>query len=153
VKNILIAVDDTKGSNSALSFFSDVCTRMRPEGIVLLYVERFEGNSLMADMLGDAEASTLREALQGSEYKETLDRKARAILDHYIKALEEKGVTGIKTVIKSGHPADEILKTAREENAEMIVIGSRGKRTSHLFMGSISREVADRSDIPVLLVK
>ena len=153
MKNILIAVDDTKGSNSALSFFSDVCSRMRPESIVLLFVERFEGNSLMADMLGDAEASTLREALQGSEYKETLDRKARAILDHYKKALEEKGVTGIKSVIKSGHPADEILNTAREENAEMIVLGSRGKRTSHMFMGSISREVANRSEIPVLLVK
>jgi nucleotide-binding universal stress UspA family protein len=62
-------------------------------------------------------------------------------------------LTGIKTIIKSGHPADEILNAAREENAELIVLGSRGKRTSHMFMGSISREVANRSEIPVLLVK
>jgi nucleotide-binding universal stress UspA family protein len=153
MKNILIAVDETKGSNSALSFFSDVCSSIRPEGIKLLFVERFEGKSLITDMLGDAEASTLREALQGSEYKETLDKKALAILGYYRKALEAKGLTGIKTIIKSGHPADEILNTAREENAEMIVLGSRGKRTSHMFMGSISREVANRSEIPVLLVK
>lgn len=153
MKNILIAVDDTKGSNSALSFFGDVCSSIRPEAIKLLFVERFEGKSLITDMLGDAEASTLREALQGSEYKETLDKKALAILDFYRKALEAKGLTGIKTIIKSGHPADEILNTAREENAEMIVLGSRGKRTTHMFMGSISREVANRSEIPVLLVK
>jgi nucleotide-binding universal stress UspA family protein len=153
VKKILIAVDDTKGSGTAFSFCSDICSDIRPESIVLLFVERFEGNSLIADMLGDAEASTLREALQGSEYKETLDRKGRAILDHYKKILEERGLTGIKTVIKSGHPADEILNAAREENADMIVIGSRGKRASHLFMGSISREVTNRSEIPVLLVR
>lgn len=153
MKKILLAVDDTKGANAAFSFCSDICPGIRPEGVVLLFVERFEGKSLIAEMLGDAEASTLREALQGTEYKETLDKKARAILDRYKKNLEEKGLTGIKTVIKSGHPADEILNTAREENAGMIVIGSRGRRTSHLFMGSISREVANRSEIPVLLVK
>jgi len=62
-------------------------------------------------------------------------------------------LTGIKTVIKTGHPADEILDTAKEEAVQMIVIGSRGKKVSHLFMGSISREVADRSEVPVLLVK
>lgn len=150
---ILIAVDDTKGANAAFSFCSEICPGMRPEGIVLLFVERFEGKSLIAEMLGDAEASTLREALEGSEYKETLDKKARVFLDHYKNILEEKGLSGIKTIIKFGHPADEILNTAREENAGMIVIGSRGRRTSHLFMGSISREVADRSEVPVLLVK
>jgi nucleotide-binding universal stress UspA family protein len=150
---ILIAVDDTKGAHAAFSFCSDICPGMRPEGIVILFVERFEGKSLIAEMLGDAEASTLREALEGSEYKETLDKKARVFLDRYKKILEEKGLTGIKTIIKSGHPADEILNTAREENAGMIVIGSRGRRTTHLFMGSISREVADRSEVPVLLVK
>lgn len=153
MKKILLAVDDTKGAHSAFSFCSDICPGLHPEGVVLLFVERFEGKSLIAEMLGDAEASTLRDALQGSEYKATLDRKASAILDHYRKALEEKGLTGIKTIVKFGHPADEILNTAREENAGMIVIGSRGRRTSHLFMGSISREVANRSEVPVLLVK
>ena len=104
-------------------------------------------------MLGDAELSTLREVLRGSEYQETLDKKAQAILEHYKKSLEEKGLTGIKTVVKTGNPADEILNAAREESVEMIVIGSRGKRVSHLFMGSVSREVVDRSEVPVLLVK
>jgi len=58
-----------------------------------------------------------------------------------------------ETVMKTGHPADEILGTAKEEAVEMIVIGSRGKKVSHLFMGSVSREVVDRSEVPVFLVK
>jgi nucleotide-binding universal stress UspA family protein len=153
VKNILLAVDDTKGSEKVFSVGSHFCSCIRPEKIVLVYVEKFEGRSLMAEMLGDAEMSTLRDVLRGSEYQEALDKKAQTLLDHYKKSLEEKGLTGIKTVIKKGHPAEEILNAVGEEKAEMIVIGSRGKRTSHLFMGSVSREVVDRSEVPVLLVK
>ena len=153
LKKILIAVDETKGSEKTFSVGSNLCSCMRPEKIVLVYVEKFEGKSLITEMLGDAELSTLREVLRGSEYQETLDKKAQAILEHYKKSLEEKGLTGIKTVVKTGNPADEILNAAREESVEMIVIGSRGKRVSHLFMGSVSREVVDRSEVPVLLVK
>ena len=153
MKKILIAVDDTKGSEKVFSVGCDLCSCIRPENIVLVYVEKFEGRSLMDEMLGNAEMSTLRDVLRGSEYQEALDKKAQKLLAHYKKSLEEKGLTGVRTVIKTGHPAEEILNAVREENAEMIVVGSRGKRTTHLFMGSVSREVVNRSEVPVLLVK
>jgi nucleotide-binding universal stress UspA family protein len=120
---------------------------------VLVYVEKFEGKSLIDEMLGDAELSTLRDVLKGSEYQEVLDKKAKEILAYYQKALAKKGLTGIKTIIRKGHPAEEILKAAKDVNADLIVIGSRGKRTTHLFMGSVSREVVDGAEIPVLIVK
>lgn len=126
---------------------------MRPRSIVLVYVEKFEGKSLIDAMLGDAELSTLKEVLKGTAYQNALDKKAQTILKYYKTALEKKGLTGIKTVIKKGHPAEEILKTAKDAKADMIVIGSRSRRTTHLFMGSVSREVADGADIPVLIVK
>jgi nucleotide-binding universal stress UspA family protein len=154
MKRILIAVDDTKGSKAAFGFCTGVCGCMRPEKIVLLYVERFEGRSLMTEMLSDSELSTLKDVLQGTAYKEALDKKADDILAYYKKQLEGSGLSaGVKTVRKIGNAAEEILKTAREEEAEMIIIGSRGNRVGHLFMGSVSREVANSSDIPVLIVK
>lgn len=104
-------------------------------------------------MLGDTELSTLKEVFEGTEYKEMLDRKAQAILNHYKKILEDKGIKGVKTIVKGGHPADEIIKCAKEEGADMIVVGSRGKRVSHIFMGSVSKEVVNRAEIPVLVVK
>jgi len=153
MKKVLIAVDDTKGAKNAFAMSSEICSNMRPETIVLVYVEKFEGRSLIDEMLSDAEMSTLKEALEGTEYKEMLDEKAKNILSYYKKVLEDRGITGIKTVIKGGHPADEILKTAAEEGVDMIMIGARGKRVSHLFMGSVSREVANRADVTVLVVK
>jgi nucleotide-binding universal stress UspA family protein len=153
MKKVLIAVDDTKGSKAAVLTCSNTCKCIRPDTVLLLYVERFEGRSLMDASLGVAEMSTLKEVLEGTEYKEKLDAKAEAILDFYKKNLEENGVTGIKPIVKYGHPADEILETAKQEGADLIIVGSRGKRTSHLFMGSVSREVANNAEVPVLLVK
>lgn len=156
MKKVLIAVDDTKGADNAFALSSEICSYMLGHivlCIVLLYVEKFEGKSLIDEMLGDAEMSALKEVLEGTEFKDRLDEKARKILGYYKKALADKGMTRIKTVIKAGHPADEILKTAKEEAADMIMIGARGKRVSHLFMGSVSREVANRAEIPVLVVR
>lgn len=153
MRKILIAVDDTKGSKAAVTSCTNACKCMRPEEILLLYVEKFEGRSLMDESLGEAELSTLKDVLEGTEYKEKLDAKAQTVLDFYKKALEGNGVTGVRPIVKAGHPAEEILNTAREEGVDMIIIGSRGKRVSHLFMGSVSREVANNSEVPVLLIK
>jgi nucleotide-binding universal stress UspA family protein len=154
MKKILIAVDDTKSTKDIFSKCTHVCKCMNPESIILVYIEKFEGRSLIDEMLGDAEMSTLKEVLEGTEYKEALDNKAKTILDHYRKALEASApAPQISTVIKTGHPAEEIINTAKDENADMIIVGSRGKRVSHLFMGSVSREVANTAEVPVLIVK
>ncbi len=153
MKKVLIAVDDTKGSKDSISICSKLCLCIRPEEVILVYVEKFEGRSLLDEMLGDAEMSTLKEVLEGTEYKETLDKKANNVLDYYRQALESDGVTAIRAEIRGGHPADEILKAAEEAEAGMIMLGSRGKRVSHTFMGSVSMEVVNRSDIPVFVAK
>lgn len=153
MKKVLIAVDDTKGSNMTIPVFSRLFSCARPNSVVLLYVERFEGRSLMTEMLPLSELSTLKEVLEGTEYKEALDKRAQEILDSYKKELEKNGVTGIETVIKMGNPAEEILNAAKESGAEMIIIGSRGKRAHSILMGSVSREVANRAEIPVLIAR
>ena len=153
MKNILLAVDDTKGSKAAVSTFARVCKCINPEKLILLHVEKLEGRSLIDEMLGEPEMPPLPETLEGTEYKEALDKRARRILEHYSTDMSENDIQGVETMVRVGHPADEILGAAMEEGVDMIIIGSRGKRTSHLFMGSVSREVADRAEIPVLLVK
>lgn len=153
MKKVLIAVDDTKGTKKIFGKCVDICSCIGPETIILVYVEKFEGKSLMTEMLGDAELSTLEDVLKGTDYQEMLDQKAAKILGYYQKVLDGKGLFSVKTVVRKGHPAEEILKVAKKEQTEMIMVGSRGKRTTHLFMGSVSREVANNAEVPVLLVK
>ena len=151
---ILIAVDDTKSSKEIFSQCTQICKCMAPDEIILLYVEKFEGRSLMVEMLPDSELNTLQNVLEGTEYKEALDKKAEKILGYYKSTLEERSpVPSIRTMVKYGVPAEEIVRTAKDEDVTMIFIGSRGKRSQLLFMGSVSREVADTADRPVLIVK
>lgn len=153
MNKILIAVDGTKGSAIAVEKFIGMLSWCHPETLVLLHVEKYSASFLMDEMAGDSELSALKEALQGTEYQEMLDKKAQKILDHYKKSLEDKGVDDIKTLAVIGHPAEVILDIAGKEGVDMIVLGSRGNRYRPLMMGSVSREVADNALIPVLLIK
>jgi nucleotide-binding universal stress UspA family protein len=155
MKKILIAVDDTKSSKEIFSKCTQICKCMAPESIILLYVEKFAGRSLMDEMLGEAEMSTLREVLEGTEYKAAMDQKADGILNYYKDALQANSpVPNVETMVRTGHPAEMILETAHKEDVSMILIGSKGKRSSASFlMGSVSREVANTADRPVLIVK
>jgi nucleotide-binding universal stress UspA family protein len=152
MKKVLIPVDDTKGSEAILSVFSNLVKP--PEEIILLHVEKPGGKSLMYDMLGDAEMSTLKEMLEGTEYKEKLDKRAEKILTYYKKRLNHGGLVNIKTVVRMGHPADEILKVAEEENAELMILGCNGKDKLHkLITGCVTKDVEKRAHVPVLVAK
>lgn len=159
MNRILVAVDDTKGSLQVVETLKNLlggcsdCSCM-PETIILLFVQKPEGRSVMSDLLLSAsEMATLRESLQGTEHQAQLDQKAEMVLNYFKDLLEKQGFSGIKQLAIQGHPAEEILKAAQEEEAEMIIMGSRGKRLHNLWMGSISREVANNAEMAVLIAK
>ena len=152
MKKILVAVDDTKGSAAVLTLFRNMVRP--PEEVVLLHVQRLEGRSLMIDMLGEAELATLREAMEGTEHKEALDRKAEKILAHYKREFETRGLFRIKTVCREGIPSEQILKAAEEEGADLILVGSNGKHgLDRLISGCVTRDLQVNATVPVVVIK
>ncbi len=154
MKCILLAVDGCKNSLKIVEAVGAFFRCVLPEKVVLLYVQKMEGHSIMDELiLSDSELETLRESMQGTEYQDKLHEQSKMIINYFKNLLSQKGVTGVKCVVKEGHPAEEILKTAEKEGADLIVMGSRGKRLHNLFMGSVSREVSNKADTSVLLVR
>jgi nucleotide-binding universal stress UspA family protein len=152
MKRILIAVDDTKGSKNVLSVFHNFV--QLPVEVVLLHVEKLEGRSMMIDMLGDAEMSTLKGMLTGTEYKEALDRRSDRILDFYRNELGNDDRVVVKSIRRDGIPSDEILKVAEEEKADMIILGQSGKRGFDRFItGRVAAYVEKQATVPVLVAK
>ena len=152
MKKVLIAVDSKKNSKEILSLFQNLI--WAPENIILLHVQQLEGNAMMTAMLGDAEMSTLKESLKGTEHKAKLDQNADSLLNYYKKELENSGLKNIRTVIREGHHSDEILKAAEEENVDLIVLNCSGKtRLQRLVTGCASREVEKNAKMPVLITK
>ena len=150
MKKVLIPVDETKGSVDTLNVFRNMVRP--PEEVILLHVSKPGGKSLMYDMLGEAELSTFKEAIKDSEYKETMDKKAEKILSFYKKELSRDGLINVRTIAKEGNPVDEILKTAAEEGAELVILGCNGKSKLEKFIsGCVTKDVEKSSMVPVLV--
>ncbi len=151
MEKVLIAVDESKGSRAVIRAFQDLI--QKPRTVVLITVQRLLGDSLVIDMLGEAELQTLRESLKDTEHKEALDSKAQLILAQYAWELRNDGVT-VKKVIRDGPPAEEILKVARKEGVDLIITGHSCKNFfSRLLKGSVSREIRKNGLIPFLVAK
>jgi hypothetical protein len=71
--------------------------------------------------------------------------------------LQKQGIVPerIELLLRSGIPADEIVKAARELEADFIMIGSRGnslkQKMRRLLMGSTSHRVVKRGPCPVMI--
>jgi nucleotide-binding universal stress UspA family protein len=63
-----------------------------------------------------------------------------------------KGIT-VKTILLRGSPADEIVKAAAEENADLIVIATHGQSGwKRWITGSVTERVVRMADRPVLTI-
>lgn len=59
-----------------------------------------------------------------------------------------------RTVMEDGRPASVIERVADREDADVIVVGRRGRSgVAELVLGSVSHELASHSHRPVLLVE
>lgn len=149
---ILIAVDRTEGSLAVLSAMKNQVRK--PREYILMHVQGILGGSLMDAMLGKAEMSTLRESVEGTTRQDVLTAESESLLSYYQKKLTDYGLPGGRRVVTSGNPVEEILKVAREEKVDLLILGSNRKSPlDRLIFGSISRQVERKSDIPVLIAK
>lgn len=72
------------------------------------------------------------------------------------EVLEEVGAakTDIKYVRKKGSPADTLIAIAEAEDADMLVVGSRGRGgVRGLLLGSVSHQIAHHGSCPVVIVR
>jgi len=151
---VLCCVDETKGSWKVVEIMDKLFNCMRPEKVYLLHVQKIEGPSLLDDLIvSDSEMKTLKESIEGTVHKDLLDKKSKKVLDFYKSKLSEKGFTTVEAVVKSGHPAEEILNASEELAVDLIVMGTRGARLHGLMLGSVTREVVNNSKVSVLVAR
>ena len=82
-------------------------------------------------------------------------KEAKKISEHILNAATEKakGVTFYPRM-EIGDPATAILKVARQEDSDIIVLGSRGISSIKRFLlGSVSSEVSIKAQCSVLIIR
>lgn len=85
--------------------------------------------------------------------KQSTERATKMMAEETDKFPEAKTITIIPE-IRKGTPYEEILKTQKEKNIDLIVIASHGTTgLLHYFMGSIAEKVTKGAKCPVLLMR
>ncbi|MDA8168884.1 MAG: universal stress protein [Nitrospiraceae bacterium] len=139
VKKILVAFDGSPKSYEAFDFAVGLASSCGSHtGISVLSVVQ------PPESLYFVESDSMIDAATG-HYKELL------------KELEAKAGQkdlSITTDVAVGHPADRIVKYAKEKGCDLIVMGQKGKSAIEGFLlGSVSRRVATQAHCTVTIVK
>jgi nucleotide-binding universal stress UspA family protein len=138
MKRILIAHDGSKSSDKALKRGLEIAERFDSAVTVMTVIPSLYLTELM---------ETDREKIL-----RTLSEDAEKTMAK-IKA-GPRNIRSLKTVIKQGSPADEILKAAERMKADIIVTGSHGRHGAQKFLlGSVSSKIIDHAACNVLVVK
>lgn len=67
---------------------------------------------------------------------------------------EQLGDIEHETVMRWGHPAEEIVKAEREFGIDLVVMATHGRTgVAHLVLGSVAERVVRESACPVLTVR
>ncbi|HVL35638.1 MAG TPA: universal stress protein, partial [Burkholderiales bacterium] len=95
-------------------------------------------------------------AAAGSDLVALLREDAQRILAKAQAAAKKEGVAA-KTVLREtvgGPAADLIVREAKKQRADLIVLGTHGRRgMRRLVLGSDAEQVVRASPVPVLLVR
>lgn len=139
---IVAAYDGSKASNKALDKAIDLVKLTPGASLTVLHVFDYP-RFYIAEGYAPIPASVNKDFYELAE-KTVEEAKSR---------LAEAGVTATVEMLQ-GSPADVILKYAKSNDNDVIVIGSRGLGTIREFvLGSVSHNVVQNAKIPVLVIK
>ncbi len=150
---ILVCTDGSEHSQKALEKAAVIATGCQVNDVAVMHVYD-EKINLSALPWREGAGPTKQDMERFRKVLEENKNEASKILQEAQKFLETKNVKS-RTILKEGHPADTIVKTACDEGFDMIVIGSRGRSgLQKVFLGSVSSAVVQESDnCSVLTVK
>jgi nucleotide-binding universal stress UspA family protein len=136
-KRILIAIDDSIPSRWAVKYGGQLAKDLRGR-VMLLHVVVPEVTSV--DL---------------PQPQETLDAEARARGEKLLEAAGELLPRRVKFdhMLCDGPAADEIVQAAKTWEADMVVMGTRGRgRVAQFLLGSVADAVIRHATCPVLTV-
>jgi universal stress protein A len=136
-RKILVALENSRADHSLVPHISELARRL--------------GSELLLVHVADGWVARNYDRLKLAESEEM--REDRLYLEKTAGKLSGEGLT-VTFKLALGDPPEEILKTAREENCDLIAMTTHGHRLiGDLLFGSTIHEVRHKATIPVLLVR
>jgi len=170
INTIIVPMDGTGQSDNALRFAAEIAEKYDARFVLVHSLLRGTSVPVMREIAGEkgfleqirddlAQVETIPIATVAGVAapmevlsNETLEKFGRLLLKNAADAAT--GIDNIEARVVDGDPARVILQCAEEEQADLIVIGSRGVGDlKSLLLGSVSHKVIELATCPCVVVK
>jgi len=143
LKHVLVPTDFSETSDRAIRYAKAFAKAFGATLHVIHVVEEPYGQPWAVEAYGFSLA-----ALQDEWIKEAGTRMAK------VQAETEQAAVTTVTATVLGHPVMEILRYAKDQNVDLIVMGTHGRGPlGHVVMGSVAERVVRKAPCPVLTVR
>ena len=142
-KKVLFCTDFSENSDYAFEFAYGIAKRDEGLLYILHVIPANPQQALVEGFISDEILENIQKNIQ-----EDLDNNYQ---ERYLDKIEN----GIKyeIVTKSGREDEEILKFAKDEKVDIIVVGTHGRTgIEHVFFGSVAEKVLRRSPFPLFVI-
>ncbi|KAF1078206.1 universal stress protein [Methanogenium sp. MK-MG] len=145
-KTLLVAYDGSEFSREALrTAIANAPLWEARVHVIYVVNPRYYASTIVDPQIGVVEP-------RSEHWIGMLEREAEEMLAEAAEIATDAGVEIVPHMV-IGDPRDEILDTAKEIGADLIILGSEGKgRTKRFLLGSVSTSVVTESPIATLIV-
>jgi nucleotide-binding universal stress UspA family protein len=144
LKRILVPTDFSEHSERAAAYAVELAKRYQAEQVYCIHV-----SDIPADLLA---TSAYYMTGPSEQFIEQVRQEGRRSLEAFARKHLE-GVP-VKTAFLEGRPFVEIIRYARENQVDLIVISTHGRTgLKHALFGSVAEKVVRKAPCPVLVVK
>ena len=151
LSRILAPTDFSRFSGFALEWAANLAEALRAE-LVLLHVVPEEEGKIIEEVIGEGAAVQIPRGVRENvltERQKKFREQFNIVLPDYLK----KSIK-VEEILSIGVPFLEIIKTAKEKDVDLIVMGTHGRTgLSHALIGSVAEKVVHHAHCPVLTIK
>lgn len=139
MKNILVPIDFSKASLNAAQYAISFAEAL---GANLYLLNVMPPPVIIDDSILASVLMTQAELSENNHH----------LMKEEVDSLSKKAHAGIKSAVAEGLPSDVITEVAKELQADLIIMGMKGKGKSNSVFGSTATAVIRKSGFPVLVI-
>jgi len=152
-ERILVPLDGSKVGEAALLHVEELVSKLSPEVKVEVTLFQVVSSPTHYVVAGEAVIQLPYTVPYTEQEREQIKEKAMDYLNKAGEGLGSKGAI-VKIKVAVGKAAEEIIKTADEINADLVVMSTHGRSSlSRWAFGSVTDAVLRRGHKPVLVVR
>jgi nucleotide-binding universal stress UspA family protein len=133
------SVASRRASSTAMTLAATLGARLTIVHVAVPLIPLASDEFIRPDTIADIEAQAKR---WGQQQLKKLSAKATA------------GGVRVKTQLRVGDPVDQIVRAVRAERADMLVVGTHGRRgVSKFFLGSVAERLVQTAPCAVVTLR